>query len=30
MGAHFMPKPFSDEMLINATRRILSMRDIKL
>ena len=30
MGARFMPKPFSDEMLVNATRRIISARGIKV
>ena len=30
MGARFMPKPFSDEMLVAATRQLLSARNIKL
>ena len=30
MGARFMPKPFSDEMLVDATRRLISARDITL
>ena len=30
MGARFMPKPFSDEMLVDATRRIISARGLCL
>ncbi|MCJ2009155.1 response regulator [Methylobacterium sp. J-092] len=30
MGARFMPKPFSDEMLVKATRRIISARGMGL
>jgi len=30
MGARFMPEPFLDEMLVNATQRIISARGIGL